>query len=140
MQIWRRAILVLKREEEPKTDNIAQVYSSLCSMVSGHAHRLREALKLCDMAVTTRNDLPIVHNMRGAVLTKMGRHKEAKMSFERALRREPENVNTMFNLALAYHNLGNITVATEILHWVLAIDHTHQPAKDQLRKLNVKAH
>ena len=138
VQVWRRAASVLEREEEPKTDKIAQVYTSLCGMVSaaGHTpHRLREALELCDRAVSTRSDLPDVHNMRGAVLTKMGRHKEAQLAFERALRRDPQNVNTMFNLALAYQNLGDVAVAMEILQWVLAIDHTHQLAKDQLRKL-----
>lgn len=129
---------VLEKEKEPKTDKIAQVYTSLCGMVStaNHTpHRLHEALELCDRAVSTRNDLPAVHNMRGAVLTKMGRHKEAQLAFERALRRDPQNTNTMFNLALAYQNLGDVTVAMEILQWVLAVDHTHQLAKDQLGKL-----
>ena len=138
VQVWRRAASVLEREEQPKTDKIAQVYTSLCGMVSaaGHTpHRLREALELCDRAASTRSDLPDVHNMRGAVLTKMGRHKEAQLAFERALRRDPQNTNTMFNLALAYQNLGDVAVAMEILQWVLAIDHTHQLAKDQLRKL-----
>lgn len=128
-------MVVLEREEEPKTDKIAQIYTSLCGMVSGHSHRLHVALELCDKAVSVRNDLPDVHNMRGAVLTKMGRHKEAQLAFERALRRDPQNPNTMFNLALAYQNLGDVTVAMEILQWVLAVDHTHQLAKDQLRKL-----
>ena len=126
---------VLEKEDDPKTDKIAQVYTSLCGMVSGHTYRLQEALELCDRAITTRNDLPDVHNMRGAVLTKMGRHKEAQLAFERALRRDPQNANTMFNLALAYQNLGDVTFAMEILQWVLAVDHTHQLAKDQLRKL-----
>ena len=129
---------MLEREEDPKTDKIAQIYTSLCGMVSaGHApHRLWEALELCDRAVSTRGDLPDVHNMRGAVLTKMGRHREAQLAFEQALRRDPQNANTMFNLALAYQNLGDVTVAMEILRWVLAVDHTHQLAKNQLRKLS----
>lgn len=126
---------VLEKEDDPKTDKIAQVYTSLCGMVSGYTHRLREALELCDRAILIRNDLPDVHNRRGAVLTKMGRHKEAQLAFERALRQDPQNANTMFNLALAYQNLGEVTVAMEILQWVLAVDHTHQLAKIQLRKL-----
>ncbi len=129
--------MVLEKAEEPNTNKIAQVYTSLCGMVSADhtPHRLREALELCDRAASTRSDLPDVHNMRGAVLTKMGRHKEAQLAFERALRRDPHSANTMFNLALAYQNLGDVTVAMEILQWVLAVDHTHQLAKDQLRKL-----
>lgn len=135
MQVWKKAVVVLRREEEAKTETMAQIYSSLCSIISDHTHRLHEALELCDLAVTIRSDLSSVHNMRGTVLTKMDRHSEAKMAFEQALRLEPLSTNSMFNLALAYKNLGDVMVAMEILQRVLAVDHTHQPAKNQLAKL-----
>lgn len=135
MQVWKRAVVVLGREEEPRTETLAQIYSSLCSLVSRQAHRLHEALELCDLAVMTRSDLPSVHNMRGAVLTKLGRHGEAKVAFERALRLEPHNINTAFNLALAYKNGGDVIIAMEMFRHVLTIDHTHQPARDQLKGL-----
>lgn len=133
--MWKRAVQVLGKEEEPKTEKIAQTYSSLCSMVSRNTSRLPEALGLCDLAVATHSDLPNIHNIRGAVLTKMERHSEAKMAFEQALRLEPGNANSMFNLALAHQNLGDVVVAMEILHRVLAVDPTHQPAKEQLENL-----
>lgn len=136
MQVWRRALVVLEREEEPQTDKIAQIYTSLCGMVAGHTHRLDEAIELCNRAVFIDSDIPSVYDMQGAVLTKMGKHKEAKIAFERALRQEPQNPNTMFNLALTYQNLGDVTVAMKILQWVLAVDHTHQPATALLRKLS----
>ena len=135
-QIWKRAVTVLEREkEELRAETVAQIYSSLCSMVSSHAHRLHEALELCDLAVRTQSDLPTAHNMRGTVLTRMGRHREAKMAFERAMILDPHNLNTAFNLALAHKNMGDVIVAMEMLQRVLAIDHTHQPARDQLKVL-----
>lgn len=137
--MWREAVRVLVKEEQPQTDKIAQIYSSLCGMVSGHTHRLSEALKLCDLAVSARPDLSGTHNRRGAVLTKMGRHGEAKLAFEQALAMEPRDVNVMFNLALAHENLGDISVAMEILRNVLIMDHAHQLAKDELMKL-INAH
>lgn len=73
------------------------------------------------------------------MLTKMGRHGEAKLAFEQALAMEPRDVNVMFNLALAHENLGDISVAMEILRNVLIMDHAHQLAKDELMKL-INAH
>ena len=114
---------------------MAQIYSSLCSMVSSHDQRLPEALELCDLAVQTQSGIPSVHNMRGTVLTKMGRHREARVAFEQATRLDPHNLNTAFNLALAYKNSGDVIIAMEMLQRVLAIDHSHQPARDQLKRL-----
>ena len=133
--MWREAVLVLAKEEEPETEKIAQIYTSLCGMVSDHASRLPEALRLCDLAVATQSNLPNIYNRRGAVLMKMIRHKEAKMAFEQALRLDPQNTSYMFNLALAYENLGDVAVAMDTLHRVLSIDPTHQLAKSELRKL-----
>ena len=137
LQVWRQAVLVLGSEEDPRTETIAQIYTSLCGIVSqSHTPRLQEALELCNLAVNVRSDLHNIHTTRGTVLTKLKRHEEAKIAFERALSLEPHNANNLFNLALAHKNMGNRMVAMEMLQRVMVIDHSHKLAKDELRKLN----
>lgn len=134
LQVLSEAIKALQREEEPNPEKLARVYSVLCTMASHNSSRVSEALRLCDLAVSTHN-MSSAHNSRGALLLKLGRNTDAKLSFETAVKLDPQNINAIFNLALVYQNLGDTAKAIETLERVLSLDSNHPQAKQVIQGL-----
>jgi tetratricopeptide (TPR) repeat protein len=61
-----------------------------------------EALQLVEKSIAINNRMVMSLNLKGILLERLGRIKEAIESYRRALRVSPEDINLNYNLAVAY--------------------------------------
>ena len=61
-----------------------------------------EALRLANIAIELNDRMVMAHNLKGVLLERLGKIKEAIYSYEKALTIAPGDVNFSYNLAVAY--------------------------------------
>ena len=86
------------RSKELAYYNLAKLYTV--------KNKLDEALLYADKSVEIKNNFPMGYNLKGMILEKLSRYKEAIENYEKALVyiAKDKDVDISFNLAVAYFN------------------------------------
>ena len=109
-------------------------------MIAGQPGRADAALA---KAVLHNDDNPLVLDIIGAVYTLLGDEQEAANWIQRALRRQPGNVNFLVNLANNHMFLGKLDEAEAVLNQVLGSNPDNPNAHwllSSLRKATDRSH
>ena len=88
---------LLKKLKPEQLEKVRRNVNEASTLVSGI--RLQEALQRLDEAEQIVPDLFMVHNLKGAVFTKMRLFDKARESFQRAAKLNPASFHPKFNLA-----------------------------------------
>ncbi|MBN2199645.1 MAG: tetratricopeptide repeat protein [Candidatus Aminicenantes bacterium] len=81
--------------------------------------RPEKALEYADEAAAADGLSVPAWNIRGVILSRLGRNAEAATSFEKVLSLQPENVASAYNLAATYISLERLGEARDILERLL---------------------
>jgi spermidine synthase len=94
--------------------------------------RLDSALALIDRATTRHPGFADAHNLRGAVLARLGHTEQARTAFQAALELNPHDSTTYRNAGLLELAAGNAPAAAEFFTDALALDPTSEASRDGL--------
>ena len=113
--------------EKPEADYYFRKGNALAA--SG---QMTAAIAAYDMAIGLDSTMVDAFNNKGNALASLQRFAEAIPVFNLALKINPKGANTMFNLALAKHGLGDRTGACA--DWQLAADNGYSQAETMLQQ------
>lgn len=106
----------------------------------------RQALSVCDRALSAHPACAEVHDYRGLILCRMGRYREALPSYDRAIRLEPDFVPALLDKAelLAFYlhdNLPAVALADRVLRLLPGeVDQAHAAYVKGVAWANLDAH
>jgi tetratricopeptide (TPR) repeat protein len=90
--------------------------------------RLAEARKICEQLLATYPGDAEVHNMAGVVAISEKRRSEALHHFDVAVKRDPNNVGYLNNLARLFIKVDRLELAAPVFLRILKLDPTHATA------------
>jgi tetratricopeptide (TPR) repeat protein len=90
------------------------------------------ALSHADHALVASASDPALQTMRGTILRKLGRQKEAVEAFRKAAELDSKNARAQYNLGNVYYELGRKEEALESFRQAVKLDKGFQPAQYNL--------
>ncbi|HKO95584.1 MAG TPA: tetratricopeptide repeat protein [Pyrinomonadaceae bacterium] len=110
------------RVEDSRTPAASKLDASASAkehLASGRSHllsgRINEAISELSLAVSIDRKLTEAHNLLGVAYDKKGLADRAKESYERAVKEEPEDAQTLNNLGFSLYQNGNYRAAVDRL-------------------------
>ncbi|MCW5942446.1 MAG: tetratricopeptide repeat protein [Fimbriimonadaceae bacterium] len=95
-----------------------------------HQEAFEDALSVADRLVEVEPEGSSGHMLRGIALSQLDRAREAEEAFAEALRLDPENHRTLYNLAVHHARAGEVDKVSALAKRALAADPYHQPTHD----------
>ncbi len=73
-----------------------------------------EAMEYADSAILIDERMVLAHNLRGLIYERMERYQDAILSYQTAIKLQPEEFNLEYNLASALYKNGNLKQAQKL--------------------------
>jgi tetratricopeptide (TPR) repeat protein len=141
MERYEEAINYLKEASDQEPNNFNIRYS--LASVYRDKGMLDQAISEYNKVISVRSDYPNVHNDLGDIYKQQGKTNEAAQEYnkeiqfsKKKLQTNPNDPETLNNLAYAFNGIGQPTKAKELIEKVLNISPNYRQAHLTLSKIN----